>query len=110
MLLSTAVKYADKFSSTDQKAYIRVTKLFLDFEGIWPYNCLHLNKDKKIQFARSTKAFRSQRSIKINGRKVFKRFCGFSWYVNDRSHYHFWTPYLQVEDNIDCCTCKISKD
>lgn len=48
MFLSTAVKNADKFSSTDQKAYIRVTTLFLDFEGIWPYNCLPLNKEKKI--------------------------------------------------------------
>jgi len=48
MFLSTAVKYTDKFSGTDQKEYIRVTTLFLDFEGIWPYNCLHLNKEKKI--------------------------------------------------------------
>lgn len=48
MFLSTAVKYTDKFLSTDQNAYIRVTALFLDFEGIWPYNCLHLNQEKKI--------------------------------------------------------------
>lgn len=48
MFLSTAVKYSDKFSSTDQKAYIRVTTLFLDFEGIWPCNCLNFNKEKKI--------------------------------------------------------------
>lgn len=47
MILSTAVKHTDKFSSTDQKAYVRVTTLFLDFERIWPYNCLHLNKEKK---------------------------------------------------------------